>query len=120
VPNANGIGLCPNLSGSVPGCDVLLTPGLATYSTLEKLRANGFRNHFDPKRIAVWLYDPTAYDATTGAYGTFYTYDDPTTALLKMGYVDLRHLGGGFVWALKDDDSNGTMVKTMAIGLRIP
>lgn len=53
VPMASGIGLCPDLSGSTPGCDTLLTPGLATYSTLEKLLANGYTSFFDLHRIAV-------------------------------------------------------------------
>jgi chitinase len=111
VPNANGVGLCPDLSGNTPGCDTLLTPGVATYSTLANLTSNGYSRYFDRQRIAVWLYDPTAQ--------IFYTYDDPSTAFLKMLYVDLRQLGGGFVWALKDDDANGTMVKTMAAGLNV-
>jgi chitinase len=41
-----------------------------------------------------------------------------------MLYIDLKvrgGLGGSYVWALKDalkdDDANGTMVKTMAAGL---
>jgi chitinase len=109
VPMANGVGLCSDLSGNEPGCDVLLTPGLATYSTLENLKANGYNVHFDPFRTAVSIYD--------AALGTFYTYDNPTTARLKMLYVDLKvpgGLGGAFVWALKDDDANGTMVKAMA------
>ena len=42
VPLANGTGLCTDLSGNTPGCDVLLTPGLATYSTLVNLMANGY------------------------------------------------------------------------------
>jgi chitinase len=29
----------------------------------------------------------------------------------------LKGLGGADVWAVKDDDANGTMVKTMANGL---
>ena len=108
----NGTALCTDLSGNTPGCDTLLTPGLATYSTLSTLTSNGYSNYFDHRRIAVSLYDPTS--------GTFYTYDDPTTAFLKMRYVDLKvpgGLGGAYVWALKDDDANGTMVKTMAAGL---
>jgi chitinase len=112
VPLANGTGLCTDLSGNTSGCDTLLTPGLATYGTLSTLTSNGYKSYFDSKRIAVTLYDPTV--------GTFYTYDDPTTALAKMLYVDLkvpRGLGGAYVWALKDDDANGTMVKTMATGL---
>jgi chitinase len=108
----NGTALCTDPSGNTPGCDTLLTPGLATYSTLSTLASNGYSNYFDHRRIAVSLYDPTG--------GTFYTYDDPTTAFLKMRYVDLKvpgGLGGAYVWALKDDDANGTMVKTMAAGL---
>jgi len=109
---ANGTGLCPDLTGNTAGCDTLLTPGLATYGTLASLASNGYSNYFDPKRIAVTLFDP--------ASGTFYTYDNPSTAFLKMLYIDLKvpgGLGGAYVWALKDDDANGTMVKTMASGL---
>ncbi len=109
VPNANGIGLCSNDNGTVPGCDVLLTPGLATYGTLVNLQANGYVPYFDPTRIAVSLYDP--------ALETFYTYDDPFTATLKAHYINARGLGGAYVWALKDDDPNGDMVKTLATSL---
>ncbi|MFY9855683.1 MAG: glycosyl hydrolase family 18 protein, partial [Terracidiphilus sp.] len=109
VPLANGQGPCTDLSGNTPGCDTLLTPGVATYSTLVNLAANGYSNWFDRQRVAVTLYDPVLE--------TFYTYDDPDTAFLKMLYVDVKApggLGGAYVWALKDDDANGTMVKTMA------
>jgi chitinase len=112
VPLANGTGLCTDLSGNTAGCDTLLTPGIATYSTLANLTANGYSTWFDTQRIAVSLYDP--------ASETFYTYDNPDTAFLKMLYVDVKvpgGLGGAYVWALKDDDANGTMVKTMAKGL---
>jgi chitinase len=112
VPFANGAGICTDLSGNTPGCDTLLTQGTATYSTLATLTANGYKSYFDPSRIAVWLYNP--------ASGTFFTYDDPDTAFLKTLYIDLRvpgGLGGAFVWAVKDDDANGTMVKTLALGL---
>jgi chitinase len=111
VPLANGSGLCTDLSGNTPGCDPLLTPGVATYSTLINLTANGYSKHYDVERVAVWLYNPFSQ--------TFYTYDDPVTAAAKMGYVDVRGLGGAFVWAVKDDDANGTMVKTMAAVLGI-
>ena len=112
VPLANGQGECGDLSGATTGCDLLLTPGIATYATLANLTANGYSRTFDPQRIAVSLYDP--------ASETFYTYDDPARALLKMVYIDLKvpgGLGGAYVWALKDDDANGTMVKTMAKAL---
>jgi chitinase len=112
VPLANGTGLCTDLSGNTAGCDTLLTPGLATYGTLATLTSNGYKRYFDAKRVAVSLYDPTG--------GTFYTYDDPETALLKMLYIDFKvpgGLGGAYVWAVKDDDAAGTVVKTMAAGL---
>lgn len=106
---ANGTGPCPDLSGNTPGCDTLLTPGIATYATLSTLTANGYTRYFDPQRVAVWL-----YNADTE---TFYTYDDPFTATLKMIYIDVKVPGGlcgAYVWAVKDDDANGTMVKAMA------
>lgn len=109
---ANGTGICPDISGNTPGCDTLLTPGLLTYSTLSTLTANGYTNYFDPLRTAVSLYDPNG--------GTFYTYDDPLEVALKTIYINLKvpgGLGGAYVWALKDDDANGTMVKTLAAGL---
>jgi chitinase len=109
---ANGTGVCGDLSGNTPGCDTLLTAGTATYATLSTLTANGYKSYFDPSRIAVSLYSPSS--------GTFYTYDDPDTVLLKALYIDLRvpgGLGGAFVWAVKDDDAKGTMVKTLATGL---
>ena len=106
---ANGTADCVNPNSAPPGCDLLLTPGLATYATLTQLTANGYTQTFDRKRIAVTLFDASS--------GTFYTYDDPQTAFLKMIYIDRRGLGGAYVWAVKDDDANGTMVKTMAEGL---
>jgi len=106
---SNGQAECTDLTGATPGCDLLLTPGIATYATLANLTANGYTRRFDRQRVAVSLYDP--------ASETFYAYDDPSTALLKMIYIDIKvpgGLGGAYVWALKDDDANGTMVKTMA------
>jgi chitinase len=112
VPLADGKGLCTDLSGATPGCDLLLTPGIATYASLANLSANGYSTWFDAQRIAVSLYDPT----TT----TFYTYDNPRTAFLKMLFIDIKAggLGGAYVWALKDDDASGSMVKSMAQGLK--
>lgn len=112
---ANGQGPCADTSGNTAGCDTLLTPGIATYSTLANLSGNGYTRSYDPRRIAVSLYNPST--------STFYTYDDPTTATLKMLYIDFKvpgGLGGAYVWAVKDDDANGTMVKTMAKSLNYP
>jgi|SRR5579859_489328 len=110
VPDVNH-GLYQNSTGPssvLPG-DVLATPGLATYATLANGQALGYTQTFDARRIAVSLYNTSSQ--------TFYSYDDPFTASLKMWYVELKvpgGLGGAYVWALKDDDANGTMVKTMA------
>ena len=56
-------------------------------------------------------------DSTTE---TFWSFDDPQTVAIKMFYVQRRvpgGLGGAFLWAFKDDDSKGTLAKTMARGL---
>ena len=114
VPNSNH-GLYQGSTGPspVPPGDVLETPGVATYATLAHATANGYKWTFDARRIAVSLYNPTT--------GTFYTYDDPVSVFLKMLYIEAKApggLGGAYVWAVKDDDANGTMVKTMANVLR--
>jgi chitinase len=111
APSANN-GLYQTSTGPAPfpPADYLQTPGVITYLTLTGL--SGFTRHFDYQRIAVWLYDPNTE--------TFWSYDDPVTVWLKTGYVRGRvpgGLGGAFVWALKDDDANGTIAKTMAAGL---
>jgi len=89
-----------------PAGDALSANGVATYRTLSTLTGAGYTRYFDPRRIAVWLYNPTT--------GTFWSYDDPFTLVLKMIYVDQRvpgGLGGAFVWALRHDDENGALVK---------
>jgi chitinase len=111
VPSTNN-GLYQTSTGPAPfpPADYLQTPGVITYLTVTGL--TGFTHYFDHKRIAAWLYDPNSQ--------TFWSYDDPVTVWLKTAYVRVRvpsGLGGAFVWALKDDDANGTIVKTMAAGL---
>ena len=111
VPSThNGLYQTSTGPAAFPPADYLQTPGVITYLTLSGL--TGFTRHFDYQRIAVWLYDPNTE--------TFWSYDDPVTVWLKTGYVRGRvpgGLGGAFVWALKDDDANGSIVKTMAAGL---
>jgi chitinase len=109
---ANGTGLCPATDGSAAGCDPLLTPGVMAYSTLSTLTSNGYATYFDRNRIAKWLYDPGSE--------TFWNLEDPFTVTLKMLYVNERvrgGLGGAYVWALKDDDASGHVVKAMSAGL---
>ena len=111
VPDSND-GLYQTSTGPAPSPagDTLETNGVATYLTLASL--TGFEHHYDPRRVAQWAYDPATL--------TFWTYDDPSIAWAKALYVDIRvpgGLGGAFIWAFKDDDTNGTMVKTLARGL---
>jgi chitinase len=97
-----------------PSGDTLASDGLATFRTLEQLvGTDGYASHRDYFSLADWLYSPAAF--------TFWTYDDRTTVTYKMAYAKLRAggLGGAFGWALKDDDANATLVKTMAQGLDI-
>ena len=89
--------------------DFLQTLGVETYLTLSTATTAGYQRFFDRRRIAAWLYDT--------ATQTFWSYDDPTTVRLKTIYVNRGGLGGAFVWALKDDDVNATLIKTMADGL---
>jgi chitinase len=112
VPSTND-GLYQTSTGPAPfpPADYLQTDGVITYLTLTGL--TGYTRHFDFQRLAVWLYDPVSQ--------TFWSYDDPITVWLKTGYVRERVPGGlrgAFVWALKDDDANGTIVKAIAAGLR--
>jgi chitinase len=110
---ANGSGPCPNPSktDASPGCDTILTAGFLTYSTIENLtNKNGYIAWYDAARVGATLYKP--------ATGTFYSYDDPTSGATKTAYIKKNKLGGAYVWALNDDDANGSLTKTIAAGLK--
>jgi chitinase len=110
---ANGAGLCsnPNKTAPSPGCDALLTPGFLTYATVENLiKANGFTAWYDSDRVGATLYNPSN--------GTFYTYDSPSSVAAKTAYIRKNKLGGAYVWALNDDDRNGSLTKAVAAGLK--
>ncbi|HEX4809988.1 MAG TPA: glycoside hydrolase family 18 protein [Bryobacteraceae bacterium] len=112
VPNRN-YGLYQSSTGAAPSPsgDSLATDGTATYRTLATLTSDGFAVHHDFFSLADWLYNPTTE--------TFWTYDDPISVTVKMAYARLRAggLGGAFEWAIKDDDANATLVKTISKGL---
>ena len=110
VPNVHH-GLYQTSTGPAPfaSADFLQTPGVETYLTLSTAISSGYQRYFDRRRVAVWLYN--------AATQTFWTYDDPTTVRLKTIYVNRGGLGGAYVWAVKDDDANATLIKTMADGL---
>lgn len=114
VPNVNH-GLYQTSAGPAPDPpgDALGGEGIATYRALAGLSSAGFTVHHDVLSLADWLYNP--------ATATFWTFDDQASVTAKMGYVQLRAggLGGAFEWAIKDDDPNATLLKTMAKGLSL-
>ena len=110
---ADGSGFCPNPNKAAPspGCDSLLTPGFLTYATIEKLiEMNGFTAWYDSARVGATLYNPLN--------GTFYTYDSPASVTAKTAYIKAKKLRGAYVWALNDDDPNGSLTKAIAAGLK--
>ena len=113
VPLATGSGLCanPNRAAPSPGCDTILTPGFLSYATIEKLgETNGFTAWYDSARVGATLYNP--------ASRTFYTYDSPASVATKTAYIRHHKLGGAYVWALNDDDRDGSLTKAIAAGLK--
>ena len=112
VPNANGVGNCPtgdNQSSPAAGCDVLLTDGLATYGTVVNLLNNGFTSSYDSTRCATRMFNATSSSA--------FSYDNAQSVQCKVNYIKEYGLGGGYVWAVKDDDPNGDLTKALATDL---
>ena len=112
VPNANGVGNCStgdNQGSPAAGCDVLLTDGLATYGTIVNLLNNGFTSSYDSTRCATRM-----FNATTA---TAFSYDNAQSVQCKVNYIKEYGLGGGYVWALKDDDPSGDLTKALATDL---
>ena len=110
---ADGSDFCPNPNKSAPspGCDTILTPGFLTYATIEKLIGmNGFTAWYDSARVGATLYNPLNR--------TFYTYDSPASVAAKTAYIKANKLRGAYVWALNDDDPNGSLTKVIAAGLK--
>jgi chitinase len=109
VPNANGVGNCStgdNQTSPAAGCDVLLTDGLATYGTIVNLLNNGFTPSYDSTRCAARM-----FNATTS---TAFSYDNAESVQCKVNFIKSQGFGGGYVWALKDDDPNGDLTKAIA------
>ena len=112
VPNINGVGNCPtgqNQGGPAAGCDFLLTDGMATYRSLVNMLNNGFTSSYDPARCSARMFNVVT--------NTAYTYDNAQSVQCKVNYIKQNGLGGGYVWAVKDDDPNGDLTKAIAAGL---
>jgi chitinase len=121
VPLTSGTGVCSsgeNQTSPAAGCDPLLTDGMATYGTITNLLSQnpGFGVSFDSTRCAARIFDP----ATSGTFADWaLSYDDATSVACKVSYIQAQGLGGGYVWALKDDTTSGTLTKAIAAGLGI-
>ena len=112
VPNINGVGNCPtgnNQGGPAAGCDFLLVDGLATYRSIVNLLNNGFTASYDATRCSTRMFNSTT--------GYAFSYDNAQSVQCKVNYIKSFGLGGGYVWALKDDDPNGDLTKTLATDL---
>jgi chitinase len=110
---ADGSGECPNpdKAHASPGCDTILTPGFATYSTIENLaNKRGYIPWYDSGRVGATVYNPST--------GIFYTYDDSAAVAAKTAYIKKNKLGGAYVWALNDDDASASLTKAIASGLK--
>jgi chitinase len=114
VPSRNfGLYQSSTAAAPSPSGDSLATDGVATFRTLKTLTSDGFTLHHDLFSFADWLYGLNTQ--------TFWTFDDRDSVAVKMAYAKLRAggLGGAFEWAIKDDDENATLLKTMAAGLKL-
>ena len=110
---ADGSGECPNpeKTHASPGCDPILTPGFATYLTIENLVSKrGYISWYDSARVGATVYNPST--------GIFYTFDDSTAVAAKTAYIKKHKLGGAYVWALNTDDASASLTKAIAAGLR--
>ena len=113
VLRADGAAACASQGREKPasGCDTLLTPGFLTDATIKQLVANpAWTAWYDPTRVGATLYNQ--------ATKTFYSYDNPTSLAAKTAYIRDRKLGGGYVWAVNDDDADATQIKVIAAGLK--
>ncbi|MFG2824243.1 glycoside hydrolase family 18 protein [Kitasatospora sp. NPDC048365] len=64
--------------------------------------------HYDRAHGATWKYDGTE----------FWSYDTPELLTRKAEYTRCQGLGGVMVWALDNDDSQGSLVTALDKGLR--
>jgi chitinase len=116
VPLTNGTGLCStgnNQGSPAAGCDPLLTDGMASYGTLTNMMSHGFTVSHDSTRCATRM-----FNASTAPFSDWaFSFDDPTSVQCKVNYIKQYGLGGGYVWALKDDDSSGDLTKAIGSDL---
>jgi chitinase len=84
----------------------LLVDGLATYRSLVNMLNNEFTSSYDSARCVARM-----FNATTN---TAFSYDNTESVQCKVNYIKQYGLGGGYVWAVKDDDPSGDLTKALA------
>ena len=58
------------------------------------------------------------FNASTAPFSSWaFSYDDANSVACKVNYIKQYGLGGGYVWALKDDDPSGDLTKTLSSDL---
>jgi chitinase len=103
VPNTKD-GLFQPAAGPAKSSD---EPGTEAFRELKKLGYPGFR---DRQAQAFWVYNPSE--------GVFWSYDDPASLLNKTNYIKRKGLAGAMSWELSNDDSDATLLTTLADGLQ--
>lgn len=79
----------------------------AAYNEIVPIQSN-FKQYRDSITQSIYLFN--------GSH--FWTFDDPTAITFKMQYVKKQKLGGVMIWNLGQDLTNGTLIKTVANGLK--
>jgi GH18 family chitinase len=79
--------------------------GLGNYSNLRFYKSMGYEYYWDSVAMAPWLYNTVKK--------IFWTFDDEKSIALKSRYVDAYNLRGIMFWEISEDDSAGTLVKTI-------
>jgi len=77
------------------------------------MMSHGFTVSFDSTRCATRM-----FNASTAPFSDWaFSFDDANSVQCKVDYIKQYGLGGAYVWALKDDDSSGTLTKAVAADL---
>lgn len=84
------------------------TPAADDYKNVKNLVGSGYARRWDDTAKAAWLFNGD----------TFWTFDDAQVMTEKAGFVKSRILGGVGIWSMDGDDSQGSLMTAIAIGLQ--
>ncbi|RDH46291.1 glycosyl hydrolase family 18 protein [Zooshikella ganghwensis] len=97
------------------GCEKCIErnePRIATYADIKKMLAGsfGYQRFFHSETKAPWLYNAN--------HNLFVTYDDADSLTIKADYIKNNQLGGVMFWHLGQDDTDGTLLRTLHNSLK--